>query len=91
VGMGGEGMGVTPSWPMEANNGVRGRVCARQKAVEGYDKTDRHAHTQIIHYMMMFTAARLRRASCLNGMFTSLRLPTLDCIVLAEVILFYDG
>ena len=35
-------MGITPSWPIEANSGVRGRVCALQKALEGYDRqTDR--------------------------------------------------
>ena len=33
----GEAMGVTPSWPMEADSGVRGRVRAVQQAPEGDD------------------------------------------------------
>jgi len=31
----GGGHGVTTSWPMEANSGVRGRVRAAEKAPEG--------------------------------------------------------
>jgi len=35
--------GVAPSWSMEANSGIRGRVRAAQKAPEGDDRqTDTH-------------------------------------------------
>ena len=38
--------GVAPSWSMEANSGIRGRVRAAQKAPEGDDRhTDTHTHT----------------------------------------------
>lgn len=47
-GRGGSGWGrhgVTPSWPMKANSGIRGHVRARQKVLEGYDRrTDIHVH-----------------------------------------------
>jgi len=49
-------MGVTPSWPMEANNGVRGRVRAAQKAPDG---DDRQTHTRSVHYMMIGSSSRL--------------------------------
>jgi len=36
-------MGVTPSWPMEANNGIRGRARAAEKSLDGDDRhTDTH-------------------------------------------------
>ena len=46
VGVGGRGLGVIPSWPMEANSGVRGRDRVAEKALEGMaDKqTDRHTN-----------------------------------------------
>ena len=44
-------MGVTPTWPKEANSGIRGRVYAAQKAPEARERrmTDRQTHdTSII-------------------------------------------
>ena len=50
----GKRMGVTSSWTMEANSGVRGHVRARQKSLEGDDRqTDRQTHRRSVHYMMM--------------------------------------
>jgi len=49
VGVNREGMGVTPSWPMEANSGVRDRVRALQKALHVEFTTDRRS----VHYMMI--------------------------------------
>jgi len=40
----GERMGVTPQGPVEANRGVRARICAAGKALEGHD---RQTHKQI--------------------------------------------
>jgi len=37
-------MGVTPQGPVEANRGVRTRICAAGKALEG---DDRQTHKQI--------------------------------------------
>jgi len=37
-------MGVTPQGPVEANRGVRARICAAGKALEGHD---RQTHKQI--------------------------------------------
>ena len=37
-------MGVTPQGPVEANRGVRARICAAEKALEGHD---RQTHKQI--------------------------------------------
>jgi len=48
--MSGEGMGITPSWPMEANSGVRAGVRALQKGPEG---EDRHTDTQFVHFIMI--------------------------------------
>jgi len=35
-------MGVTPQGPVEANRGVRARICAARKALEGM--TDKHTN-----------------------------------------------
>jgi len=44
------GVTVTPSWPMEANSGVRGRVRAAQKVLEGTTdrQTDRQTDPSVI-------------------------------------------
>jgi len=55
--------GVTLSWSMEANSGVRDRIRAAQKTLEGMTdrQTDRQTHTRSVHYMMITTVLCLKK------------------------------
>jgi len=70
-GAGGGGHGITPSWPIEANSWVRGRVQnvhAAQKAPEGDDRnTHTHTHTILPLYddnVIVISVNKYRIAEC---------------------------
>ena len=46
-------MGVTPSVPVKANSGVRARVSAAGKVLEGDDKLREDQH--YLHYITIYT------------------------------------
>jgi len=61
-------MEVTPSWSMEANSGMRGRVRAAGKALEE-DMADTHRHKSVYHKIncRIYYNFSISKNRCSNG------------------------